>query len=164
MCACQPSDELSEVGQYRPIPVSQAQAAAASGDQLSMSIDGVEWRFETEVFGAFHPPGYHQALMISGTQGPKDANEKTFNINLYGITGPGTYPLRSGNAVGSVAQIGNLSHEEFLAGNMMPFDLTVVIERAETNPTRIRATFSGSIETNTARQLQIRDGVFQYTE
>lgn len=164
LSACEPSDARSN--DLRGSAQTEAPLAVAPADRnrLSMLIDGVEWRFETEVFGAFHPVGYNQALLISGTQGRKDANEKTFNINLYGIAGPGTYRVRSGNVDGNVAQIGNLNRDEFLAGNMMPFDLTVVVEQAQASPTRIRASFSGSIETNTERRLQIEQGVFEYSE
>lgn len=38
-----------------------APVVAISKPTLSMKIDGAEWRFEAEVFGAFHPPGYERA-------------------------------------------------------------------------------------------------------
>lgn len=161
---CQPSHAPVDGPQANSVSTQQTESTVRRSGRLSMLIDGESWRFETEVFGAFHPPGYHQALLISGTQGGKDAEERTFNISLYGIPGPGTYRVQSGNAERHVAQIGNLSREEFLAGNMMPFDLTVVVEEAQSNPTRIRATFSGFIDTNTERQLKIEQGVFDYAE
>lgn len=162
--ACQPSDARSEDRPGGAQSGARLDGAARNSRQLSMLIDGVEWRFETEVFGAFHPIGYNQALLISGTHGRKDADEKTFNINLYGVPGPGTYRVRSGNVEGNVAQIGNFSRDEYLAGNVMPFDLTVVVEQAQSDPTRIRASFSGFIDTNTERRLKIDRGVFDYAE
>ena len=45
-------------------------------NHLSMKINGVEWKADHNIFGAFHPKGYNKVLMIAGSKGPKDKNEQ----------------------------------------------------------------------------------------
>ena len=138
--------------------------AAAAPNQLSMRIDGVEWRADHDLFGAFHPPGYERALLIAGARGRKDANEQTMNINLFGIDGPGRYTIATGHAAGSVAQLANYTPERFLAGSMMGYELVVDVVVAQADPTHIEATFSGSLTGNDSMVMKIEDGRFVYRE
>lgn len=138
--------------------------AAAPPDELSMRIDGVEWRADHEVFGAFHPPGYERALLIAGARGRKDANEQAMNINLFGIDGPGRYTIATGHAAGSVAQLANFTPERFLAGSMMGYELVVDVAVAQADPTHIEATFSGTLTGNDGVVMKIEGGRFVYRE
>lgn len=105
-------------------PINNALVATTpTQTSLSMMIDGQPWIADHDVFGAFHPAGYNRALLIAGGRGAKDAAEQIFNLNLFGIDGPGHYTVHSGNAEGSVAQLANWSTEQFLSGSMMGFDL-----------------------------------------
>jgi len=138
--------------------------AAATPNELSMRIDGVEWRADHEVFGAFHPPGYDRALLIAGARGRKDANEQAMNINLFGIDGPGRYTIETGHADGSVAQLANHTPERFLAGSMMGYALVIDVAVAQADPTHIEATFSGTLTGNDSVVMKIEDGRFVYRE
>lgn len=135
-----------------------------SATTLHMHIDGVEWIADNSLFGAVHPNGYDRAVMISGSKGPKDANEQAFNINLYGIDGPGTYFVKSGNANDHVAQISNLSPERYLAGGPMGFDLKVEVARMAATPALIEARFEGTLTASDGVTLSISKGEFRYTE
>lgn len=139
-------------------------APVPSANQLSMRIDGVEWRADHDLFGAFHPPGYERALLIAGARGRKDANEQTMNINLLGIDGPGRYTISTGHAAGSIAQLANYTPERFLAGSMMGYDLVVDVVVAQADPTHIEATFSGTLTGNDSVVMKIEDGRFVYRE
>jgi hypothetical protein len=147
-----------------PLAVVPAGTIATSGNSLRMKVDGVEWRADHDVFGAFHPPGYDRALLIAGGKGPKDASEQVLNINLFGIDGPGRYAIRGGNPSGSVAQLANHTPERFLAGSMMGFDLVVEITVARTDPTHIEASFSGTLTGNDGVAMKIEDGRFLYRD
>ena len=138
--------------------------AAAAADQLSMRVDGVEWRADHDVFGAFHPPGYERALIIAGARGRKDAHEQMMNINLFGIEGPGRYAIATGDAAGSVAQLANYTPERFIAGSMMGYDLIVDVTVAQADPPRVEATFSGTLTGNDGVVMKIEDGRFVYRE
>jgi hypothetical protein len=148
-------------------PARQSTSAAAAGsaaaqhaDQLSMQVDGVPWSADHDVFGAFHPAGYEQALIVAGSFGPKDANEQGFNLNLYRIGGPGRYTVRSGNAEGHVAQLANYSAERYLAGGPFGFDVQVDVIAA--SPERIEVRFAGTLTANDGTRLTLSDGHFVY--
>ena len=140
-------------------PVVQAQT-----NQLHMLIDGVEWRFENGLMGGINPISDKPEMLISGSRGANDSSEQTFTVIIRGADVPGTYQVKSGDSSQSAFQISGLSEQEFLAGNMMPFDLTVVVSEVGAKPMRMSARFAGSIETNTGRTLQISKGVFHYQE
>ena len=112
-----------------PDSVASDATVPVSATVLRMRIDGVEWTADHNLFGVVHPPGYDRAVLMAGSHGPKDANEQAFNINLYGIEGPGRFRVRSGNTENHVAQISNLSPERYLAGGPMGFYLNVDILR-----------------------------------
>jgi hypothetical protein len=139
-------------------------AMATQKNQLSMKIDGAEWRFENELIGGINPISEQPEMLISGSRGANDASEQTFTVIIRGASQPGSYRVKSGDASQSNFQISGFSEHEYLAGNMMPFDLTVTVSDVGENPMRMRASFQGSIQTNTGRTLQISDGVFQYQE
>lgn len=142
----------------------RAAEPAVVANQLSMRIDGVEWRADHDLFGAFHPPGYERALLIAGARGRKDANEQTMNIILLGIDGPGRYTISTGHAAGSIAQLANYTPERFLSGSMMGYDLVVDVVVAQADPTHIEATFSGTLTGNDSVVMKIEDGRFVYRE
>ncbi|MEY4484339.1 MAG: hypothetical protein RL693_1791 [Verrucomicrobiota bacterium] len=133
-------------------------------NQLSMRLNGVEWIADHNLFGAFHPAGYNKAILIAGSKGPKDKNEQAFNINLFNADGPGTYQIKSGNADLSVAQIANLSPENFMYGSIMGFDLTVKVLKASTADKVIEAQFEGTVTGNAGDTLKVTDGRFIYHE
>jgi hypothetical protein len=147
-----------------PSVLSETAAIATQKNQLSMKIDGAEWRFENELMGGINPISDKPEMLISGSRGPNDASEQTFTVIIHGANQPGSYRVKSGDMSQSNFQISGLSESEFLAGNMMPFDLTVTVSEVAANPMRMRATFQGSIQTNTGRTLEISDGVFHYQE
>lgn len=138
--------------------------SGAGQNHLSMKINGVYWVADHDVFGAFHPKGYNNAIIIAGSKGPKDSNEQAFNINLYNAGGAGTYHLVTGNPDLHVAQISNWSTENFLCGSSMGFDLRVLVTSASTQPDLVEATFEGKLICNTGEELQVTEGKFYYHE
>jgi len=141
-----------------------ATETSTAGNMLSMKINGVEWKADNEIFGVFHPKGYNKAIIISGSKGPKNKDEQPFNINLYNVDGPGTYQIQAGNTDLNVAQLANLSPENYLYGSMMGFNLKVVITKASTAPDVIEATFEGEMTGNAGDVLKITEGKFYYHE
>ena len=137
---------------------------APAGNRLSMKINGVEWKADNEIFGAFHPKGYNKAIILAGSKGPKNKDEQPFNINLYNVNGPGTYQIQTGNPDLNVAQLANLSPQNYLYGSMMGFNLKVVITKASTGPDEIEATFEGEMTGNAGDVLKITEGSFYYHE
>jgi hypothetical protein len=142
----------------------QRTVAQTQTNQLYMLIDGKEWRFENELMGGINPISDKPEMLMSGSRGANDGSEQTFTVMIRGADVPGTYRVKSGDSSQSVFQISGLSEQEFLAGNMMPFDLTVIVSEVGAKPMRMSARFAGSIETNTGRTLQISNGVFLYQE
>jgi hypothetical protein len=131
---------------------------------LSMKINGKEWTADSEIFAAFHPGGYDNAILIAGSKGPKDKNEQVFNMDLYKTTGPGIYQFENGNAANNVIQLAGLSEEHFMYGSMMGFKVKVNITKASKNPTIIEATFEGELTGNASDKLVITEGKFYYHE
>ncbi len=134
------------------------------GNQLGMKINGTEWRADHNLFGAFHPPGLNKALLIGGSKGPKNEDEQVLTLNVFNVEGPGTYHIKTGNADLSVAQLANLSPENFMYGSMTGFDLTVIVTQASKDPAVIEATFEGTLTGNGGDTLKITDGRFSYRE
>jgi len=145
-------------------PTSAANATARGSTQLSLRIDGVEWIAEHDIFGAVHPTGSDRTILIAGSRGGKNANEQAFNLNLFGIDAPGRYRVQSANAKSGVAQLGNLSPERYLAGNLFGYDVDVELVHFSKNPDRIEARFSGTLEANDGSTVRISDGYFSYAE
>ena len=131
---------------------------------LSMKVNGAEWIADNEVFGAYHPKGYNNAVIISGSKGIKDKEEQTFNLNLYNTNGPSTFDIKDGNADLNVVQLGNLAAENYLCGSMMGFDMKVIVIKASKNPDIIEATFQGKLTCSSGEILNITEGKFYYKE
>lgn len=139
-----------------------ALAAAPVAASLRMTIDGVEWTAEHDLFGAVHPLGYDRSILIAGSRGGKNPQEQAFNLNLFGIDAPGRYRVTSKDPKTGAAQIANLSAERYLAGNVFGYDLEVEIVRFSKNPDRIEARFSGTLNANDGAKVELRDGRFLY--
>jgi hypothetical protein len=148
-------------------PEENTTAIASSGDpgRLRMHVDGVEWSADREFFGAVHPPGMDRAVLIAGSLGPKDENEQTFNLSLFGVDGPGRYVVERGDGSGSVMQLANLTPERYLIGGLM-FDYRFEVELLEmqVDPVVIVARFSGELQSNDDQRVTISDGEFVYRE
>ena len=138
--------------------------AQTSKNYLTMKINGVTWVADREIFGAFHPKGYDKAIMISGAKGPKDKNEQLFNINLYKKDGVGTYTIIDGNADNNVAQLLNLTPENFQAGSITGFNMTVNITKASGTPDEVEATFEGTLNGIDGSTVTITEGKFYFHE
>lgn len=137
----------------------------ASANRLSLRIDGQAWVADHDLFGAVHPAGYDRALLVAGSRGPKDENEQVFNLNLFGIDGPGRYTITRGGKDGSAAQLANLSAERFLIGGLM-FEqrLEVEVVRMQAAPVDIEVRFHGELQANDGAMLKVEDGEFRYRE
>lgn len=166
--------QAESTAESTPVPASSATTPSAAiststantknTNQLRMLIDGVEWQFNQELLGGLNPISEQPELIISGSRGPNDASEQTFTLIIRGADKPGSYHVKSGDKSGSVAQISGLSEQEFLAGNMMPFDLRVEVIELSRAPNRMVARFEGSLQSNTGRTLQISKGHFSFQE
>src|SRR5262245_16935467 len=79
------------------IPEPEAAPRNVEGaNRLSLRMAGQEWVADHDLFGAVHPAGYDRALLVAGSRGPKDESEQVFNLNLFGIDGPGRYTITHG--------------------------------------------------------------------
>lgn len=136
----------------------------AAENFLSMKINGVAWKADHSIFGAFHPKGHNRVVMISGSKGPKNKDEQPFNINIYNAGGPGTFQFQDGNPDYSVAQLANVSPENYIYGSMMGFTMQVNLTKASTNPDVVEATFEGELKGNAGDVLKITEGRFYYHE
>ncbi|MBP6022400.1 hypothetical protein [Ferruginibacter sp.] len=145
-------------------PITVAEEKSIAVNYLSMKINGKEWKADSEIFGAFHPKGYNNAIIISGSKGPNDKTEQSFNINLYNTNGIGTYDLVSGNKDLNVVQLGNLSTENYLYGSVLGFSFHVNVTKASQNPATLEATFEGTLTGNAGDSIKITDGKFYYYE
>lgn len=144
-----------------------APPAPAQGNQLRLVLDGKPWQADREFFGAFHPPGMDRAVLMAGSLGPKDRHEQMFNLNLFGVSGPGRYTA-SGNTlslkgIGSSAiQLANLSEQRYLIGG--PLGYTVDVELLQAGSGTIEARFNGRMTANDGQELSVSDGYFFYRE
>jgi len=136
----------------------------AAENALSMKINGVEWKADHSIFGAFHPKGHNRVVMISGSKGPKNKSEQLFNINIYNTTGPGIFQFQDGNPDFSVAQLANVSPENYIYGSMMGFTMKVNLTKASTAPDVVEATFEGELKGNAGDVPKITEGRFYYHE
>ena len=136
----------------------------SSANYLRMKINGQDWIADHELTGIVYPKGYNQAILIGGTRGPKDKHEQAFNINLYNVKGPGTFTFESGNKDNNVVQMGNLSEEHYLYGNVLGFRMRVTITKATKNPVELEATFEGELAGNAGDTLKVTEGKFFYHE
>jgi len=148
-------------------PATTAAAPKAQGNQLRLTLDGKPWQADREFFGSFHPPGMDRAVLMAASLGPKDKHEQTFNLNLFGVTGPGRYTA-SGNTLSlkgissSQIQLANLSEQRYLVGG--PFGYTVEIELLHAGGGTIEARFEGRMTASDGQELRVSDGYFFYRE
>lgn len=164
LLGCQAENTNTPAPNGRITPAAAIPASQAESNQLSMRIDGVPWQFDQDLLGGINPISEKPELIISGSRGPNDASEQTFTLIIRGADKPGSYRVLSGDPSGSTVQISGLSEQEFLAGNMMPFDLRVEVTELSEAPNRMVARFEGSLQSNTGRTLQISQGHFSFQE
>ena len=140
-------------------------APSSRANRLRMRVDGIEWSADRDLFGAVHPPGMDSAVLMAGSLGPKDANEQSFNLNLFGIDAPGHYVVEHGNASGSVMQLANVSPERYLIGGLMfEYRFEVELITMQANPVAIEARFKGVRQANDDHRVTNSDGEFVYRE
>lgn len=131
---------------------------------LTMKINGVEWKADNKIFGAFHPKGYDDAIIISGSKGPENKDEQIFNLNLYKNPGTGTYDITEGAPNFNAAQFLNYSELNFQAGANTGFSMKVNITKASETPSEVEATFEGTLNGIDGSVLTITEGKFYYHE
>lgn len=131
---------------------------------LTMKINGKDWIADNEIFGAFHPKGYNNAIIIAGNKGKKDKDQQSFNLNLFNTNGPATFNIKDGNKDFNVVQFGALSAENYLCGSMMGFDMKVIVIKASGTPDIVEATFEGKMTCSSGEILNITNGKFYYHE
>ena len=146
------------------VNTAQASTASTKDNHLSLKINGVEWKADNNIFGAFHPKGYNKVIIISGSKGPKNKDEQPFNINIYNTDGPGVFQFKDGNPDLSVAQLANMSPENYMYGSLMGFNMKVNVTKASSMPDVIEATFEGEMNGNAGDVLKITEGKFYYHE
>lgn len=148
-------------------PATAALAPQAQGNQLRLTLDGKPWQADRDFFGAFHPPGMDRAVLMAASLGPKDRHEQAFNLNLFGVTGPGRYTA-SGSTLSlkgissSQIQLANLSEQRYLVGG--PFGYTVEVELLQAGGGTIEARFQGRMTASDGQELRVSDGYFFYRE
>ncbi len=123
-----------------------------------MLVDGVEWAADRDIFCTVAPPALGDVLIVSGSRGPKDAAEQTFNLNLSGIRGPGTVKLAGGGSTTHAIQLANLDAERYLNGGALGFDVTVEVVSLVRDPTRVELRFAGTLNSSAGKPLRIEDG------
>ncbi|WP_395788907.1 hypothetical protein [Aquimonas sp.] len=157
-----PADSDPRVARVQPAPSTSTPTAA--GPLLTLQLDGVAWQADREIWGAVHPPGMGQTVIMSGSFGPKDAHEQAFNLNLHAATQPGTYRLQSTAPAIGMVQLANLSQERYLMGNVLGYDIEVELLQMQVNPVRIEARFEGSLVASDGATLKLTAGHFRYSE
>lgn len=163
-----PTDVVAAPAATAATPAAPPQATPrVQGNQLRLILDGKPWQADREFFGAFHPPGMDRAVLMAASLGPKDKHEQAFNLNLFGVSGPGRY-VASGNTMSlkgvssSAIQLANLSEQRYLIGG--PFGYTVEVELLQAGNGVIEAKFQGRMVSNEGSELSLTDGYFLYRE
>jgi hypothetical protein len=147
-----------------PAAAATTQPPATAGNLIRMRVDGVEWAADREIVCMVDPPGMGTLLIVSGSKGPKDANEQTFNLNLTGVSAPGRIQLAGGGSTTHVIQLANLDERRFLNGGAMGFDVTVDVVAISAAPAMVEARFSGTLGSSAGAPLVIEDGHVRCTE
>ncbi|TDR45747.1 hypothetical protein DFR29_104175 [Tahibacter aquaticus] len=173
LCACSSGNSTGGAAPASPAATAAAPAATSAKPaeqgrpQLRMTIGGQPWQADREFFAAFHPTGYDRAVLMAASLGPKDKNEQAFNLNLFGVAGPGNY-VASGNTLSlkgissSAIQLANLDPSRYLIGG--PFGYTVDIQLLQADAHTVEAKFHGSMGASDGSTLQISDGYFFYRQ
>jgi hypothetical protein len=133
-------------------------AAEPAGNRIVMKVDGVEWSADREIFCTVAPPSLGGVLIVSGSRGPKDAHEQTFNLNLSGVQGPGTLKLAGGGSTTHAIQLANLDDQRHLNGGALGFDVTVEVLAFVRDPAQVDLRFSGTLNSSSGKPLRIEDG------
>ena len=143
---------------------------ATGTNYLTMKINGVEWKSDTQgVFGAYHPSGYNDATIISGTIG-EGASQQAFNITMYRTSGVGEYVFSNSTesvyAVDkNVAQLANLNPQDYLYGGLLGvYNMKVKLKKVATSPAVVEATFEGTLTGVHSNVITITEGKFYYQE
>jgi hypothetical protein len=149
-----------------PAASGPVQSAVDHGDGqfVRMKVDGVEWAADREIFCAHAPAGMDPMLIVSGSFGPKDANEQAFNLNLSNVQEPGTIHLVGGGSVTHAIQLANLDESRYLNGGVMGFDVVVEVVELARDPTRVELRFEGSLNSSAGKPLRISDGHIRCSE
>lgn len=140
-----------------------SEAAAREPNRLELRLDGRPWHADRAIEAIVGAAGFDGMLMLSGSFGPKDRDEQTFNLNLTGVRGPGTYHVRGSGVVDAV-QLANLSAERYLVGGALGADVDVVVRTLQRDPLRVEATFSGTLVASDGQRLRLEDGHFSYRQ
>jgi len=161
---------LAACGGDPPVPQDRDSAAAPAasgepaGDVVRLKVDGANWSADREIFCAVAPPGLGDVLIVSGSRGPKDANEQTFNLNLSGVEGPGTLKLAGGGSTTHAIQLANLDAQRYLNGGAMGFDVTVEVLSFSRDPAAVELRFAGTLGSSAGAPLRIDDGFVRCSE
>lgn len=161
---------LAACGSPPSTPTASAPApmpAPRMANQLRLTLDGQVWQADRELFGAWHPPGMERAVLMAGSLGPKDRHEQAFNLNLFGVSGPGRYvangsTVRPGGLTSNTIQLANLSEQRYLVGG--PFGYEVTVDLLQAGAGVIEARFQGRVNASDGSVLNLTDGYFLYCE
>jgi hypothetical protein len=141
-----------------------APAVDAAANLVRMRVDGVEWSADRDIFCTLAPPALGDVLIVSGSRGPKDADEQAFNLNLTGVAGPGTIHLAGGGSTTHAIQLANLDAQRYLNGGAMGFDVTVEVVSLARDPARVELRFAGTLNSSAGTPLRIEDGHVRCSE
>ena len=147
-----------------------ADANTKTTNYLTMKINGIEWKSDGKgVFGAFHPTGYNDVIIISGIIGD-GAKQQGFNMNLYRTTGVGEYVFSNTTEAvfttdRKVVQLANLSAQDYLYGGTLGlYKMKVKVLKASKNPEIVEATFEGTLKGVRGDEITLTEGKFYYKE
>jgi hypothetical protein len=164
LAACGPGNPGATSPPAKASAGTDAADKAGGGNLIRMTVDGVEWAADREIFCAIDPPGLGRMVMVAGSHGPKDANEQAFNLNLSGVDGPGKLHLVSGGPVTHAIQLANLDPQRVLNGGAMGFDVTVEVLALSRDPLMVEARFAGTLGSTAGTPLRIEDGHVRCTQ
>lgn len=163
-CGRHASDGATDAPTASAMATSAAVAPTVDTPTARLRLDGEIWQADREIFALLTPMGADRRLIMGGSLGPKDASEQTFNLNLNGVTGPGTYVVRASAGLDSAIQLANWKPERYLIGGTLGADVTVRIETLVESPLTVVATFSGTMTANDGTTMHVTDGEFRYSE
>lgn len=168
LAACSgPSSTSPSTSNATPPATATPTAAPLAANQLRLTLDGQVWQADRELFGAWHPPGMERAVLMAGSLGPKDRHEQAFNLNLFGVSGPGRYVVNGstvspGGLTSNTIQLANLSEQRYLVGG--PFGYEVTVDLLQAGAGVIEARFHGRVNASDGSVLSLTDGYFLYRE
>lgn len=141
------------------------EAEVVKSNYLEFQLDGKLWKADNEVFGSYHLSEAlgPKMIQIAGNQGT-GPTQQAFNINLFNTDGMGIYKVNSTSGM-NVAQLGNLSQDNYLCGGVQQAsDLRVEIIHASKSPQQIEARFEGTLQCVNGQKIKITNGKFYYHE